>query len=71
MDDTQAHEQIQTPGWDTKLRCACGFEAATKREMTLHLEGRTPFVLGMENAIFLGDEDEACDDFLGVAEEDR
>lgn len=35
---TTRHEQIETPGWDTKLRCACGFEAATKREMTLHLE---------------------------------
>ena len=31
------HEQVKTPGWDTKLRCACGFEANTRREMENHL----------------------------------
>lgn len=35
---TTSHEQVETPGWDTKLRCSCGFEAATKREIALHLE---------------------------------
>lgn len=33
-----AHKQVETPGWDTKLLCDCGFQAATKRELAVHLE---------------------------------
>ena len=30
------HTQVETPNWDTKLRCSCGFEAATKQELDQH-----------------------------------
>lgn len=37
MNDDGVHEQIETPGWDTKLRCACGAEFATKAQLKAHL----------------------------------
>lgn len=44
-DPVVLHRRVETPGWDTKLRCSCGFEANTKREMAIHEFGqgrRTP-----------------------------
>lgn len=34
------HRRVETPSWDTKLRCSCGFEACTRREMAIHEFGQ-------------------------------
>lgn len=31
-----AHRQIDTPNWDTKIRCACGYESVSRCEWALH-----------------------------------
>lgn len=30
------HEVVETPNWDTKERCSCGFESVSKCELYFH-----------------------------------
>lgn len=34
--DTVRHVQVETPGWDTKVRCSCGAEFASLCQFWKH-----------------------------------
>jgi hypothetical protein len=37
MNEVELHqERADTPGWDTKIRCTCGHETASRAEMWKH-----------------------------------